>query len=413
MKLKHLYIALGLSLLLTSCKDDEPVPVSSSSETVVSFNLALSSESQGTRAVGDVTDKDGNENWQNGADPEATEFDNRINSMKVVLYAVAGNTLNTDNPLGEMEVDPSSYTDDKDGSITVKGKLKTNIPASLLADPKTSYRLAVFINAPVTGTYGLDIKKPSQCVFNFHGTSEQFQGIPMYGVAKCYFTGLTNAEGTETSPFVIKGSSDGSSDLSIPVLRSMAKIKVRVHNDLYETVANGGREVRLKSIKINRHANRGFLVPKGWNTVDNFLSVNLKSVMNGFIGSDNYTDKECSYDAPETNPAESWKNSDQKLRFYIPDTFNCEHDGYDSEPIKLTLEYYTDGDYSDVRTDDIFLCRYTDDGKHDVNDANHQIWDIIRNHIYEFVIEGVEASFDLKVGVSVKKWEYEVIQTEL
>ena len=382
-------------------------PMEKETDPVVSFSLALSSESSGTRAEGDVTDKDGTDKWENGTDPAATEFDNRINSLTAILYSVVDGELNIDHPLGEIIIDPSSYQNKTNGNLKLTGRLKTNLSPTLLENDNNHYRIVVYINAPASGNWALDTKKPQQCRFSFHGTSADFSGIPMYGVARCFFKNLTTTENSETNPFIIKGDKNGLIDLSIPVLRSMAKIKVSIDGDLYKNKDEGGRTMRLKSLTVSRHANTGYLVPKGWNTTDNFLNNTMESVMNAFTGSENYTDRSCTVEAPDQNPSETWKNSDKMLRFYIPDTYNSDNDGYDSEPIKLTLEYFLDGetDLEKVNRNDIFICQYKEDGTHDVEDSNHERWDIIRNHIYEFVIKGVEASTgDLNISVSVKKW---------
>ena len=69
MKLKSIYIALGLSLLLSGCKSEEPAPQAENAAPFVSFTIALSMESNGTRA--DARIADGEEpNTGDGGDNE-------------------------------------------------------------------------------------------------------------------------------------------------------------------------------------------------------------------------------------------------------------------------------------------------------------------------------------------------------
>ena len=91
MKFRKIYIALSLTLLLPSCKSDEPAPVAYEEINMpISFTIRLASE-DGTRAGEDAekadgsfwdTDNDGNENADTD---DGTKFDNTINSI-CLLY---------------------------------------------------------------------------------------------------------------------------------------------------------------------------------------------------------------------------------------------------------------------------------------------------------------------------------------
>ncbi len=391
---------MALLLWLTGCKGDEPVnPEPMVEQPTLTFRLALSSENLGTR--GDVNDAEDHktQTWTptTGSDPNAVTFDNNLNSLRVVLYKVVGtdSRLNYEYPVAEL-TNISYDKTDYDGVVVVSGKLNSTFTAAELEGAE--HRLVVFVNPPLT----LDIKNPGDCVFSEHGNSKAFSGgLPMYGVADVDFTGLSSHSGGD---FQLKGS-DGQ-DLSISILRSVAKIKVQLSNDLYKGVDKGGKNVRLISMIVSHHAQTGYICPEGWDTVSTFAGLTHNSVMRP-VSNAGY-DTECTITPYQGDDADdTWMNSEKMLRFYCPDTFNNDA----KKPIKLTINYKV-GDDSDVRSDDIYLCQYKD-GVHDTGDDDHKRFDIIRNHIYLFTITKVKDNFKLQCEVSIQKWGYHKIKTEL
>ena len=417
MKLKSIYIALGLSLLLSGCKSEEPAPQAENAAPFVSFTIALSMESNGTRADARIAEGEdpntgdgGGNKWENSGTESGTVFENTVNNIIPVLYSATKQpngkvTINSAYPVGIM-VNPDYKRDDTDGTLTITGQLKTEIPASMLEEEGHTYRLAVFVNAK----NGFDIYKPEQNTFHRHGIPSNLKidgdpenrtGIPMYGVHEVKFDGLANGLKNgeyldSTNPYVL------GETFTIPVLRSMAKVIVRVDKDKL-----AGRDVKLSKVEISRHIRFGHLVPKGWDTCTSVSELTLTGAMNPFISSkiEDY-DKGC-----YVEPKEEDLNSDTFLRIFLPETYNSNHDDISTtEPIKLTVTYTSDGT-SDEKTGVIYFANYDDNGK--PTDWEKNAWDIIRNHIYEFVIEGVEDNFGLKVAVNVKKWDYRKIETEL
>ena len=415
MKLKSIYIALGLSLLLSGCKSEEPAPQAENAAPFVSFTIALSMESNGTRADARIADGEdpntgigGDNEWGNGGTESGTVFENTVNNIIPVLYSATKQpngkvTINSAYPVGKM-VNAVYDRNDTDGTLTITGQLKTEIPASMLEEEGHTYRLAVFVNAKD----GFDIYKPEQNTFHRHGIPSNLKidgtediGIPMYGVHEVKFDGL--ADGLKDGKYLdSKHPYELDQKFTIPVLRSMAKVIVRVDEEKL-----AGRDVKLKEVIIDRHVNKGYLVPKGWDTCTSVSELTLKGAMNGYVGTlDQDYDKNCSI-----LPTDDNTNSDTFLRFFLPETYNCNHDDISTtEPIKLTVTYTSDGT-SDEKTGVIYFANYDDNGK--PTDWEKNAWDIIRNHIYEFVIEGVEDNFGLKVAVNVKKWDYRKIETEL
>lgn len=481
MKLKHLYIALGLSALLTGCKDEEPMvnPTGEPVEIPVSFTIKLATESRNTRADGSGIweDKDENEIFETD---KGTDFDNTINSLTPVLYLASkygsNYTIDPEYPVAQLEgktlkaesiaksIDPESKQP-IEGSYDISGTMVCfGLTPSQLLEYQDRLRLAVFINCADDDVMNpLKISDPAQAKFNHHGQpddkldagSKHFHGIPMYGV-----TGVKFFEETEDGKKVYKVYATSSTEenkkkISIPILRSMAKVRVKLQTDdegnVVKELADKG--VKLKELYIRRHAVQGYVVPKGWDMVTDVTSLDTKGQgLNPLTGPTNdkeFYNHDCTVVPQQASDGtvnsdihgsiddggDYWANSEELLRFYLPDTYNHKHDDDESsKEIYLEITYTID-DVKDaagnlkefkhplwfrptiewprnnedkVEYDEYGKLIYPGDCGVDTTP-----WDIIRNHIYEFVIEGVEASFDLKVGVSVKKWEYEVIQTEL
>lgn len=451
-------MALSLALLLPSCKSDEPVPVAYEEINMpISFTIRLATEA-GTRAgegSGNPdgsfwdTDNDGNEN---AAVDDGTKFDNTINSITPVLYYVTDGVMQTKYPVAvmrEYEWVPQLDAETKKptGQFTVTGTLRSDgWTAGMLTDPKYSYRLALFINCGSEDVMSpLNINNPASATFNHHGVpddkkdagSKNFHGIPMYGVSDVKFKVEKKTEnGEEKTEYSV---TDGNGDkLNIPILRSMAKVRILLDNEQL-----AGKTVELKELYISRHAVKGYVVPKGWNNNSTVVSINNNGkamyAFTGGLGStedDGYYNHDC-FVEPQKELGEDhihfgqkdyYSNSAEKLRFYLPDTYNYRNDGDEnSREIYLRIKY-TVGGIKDTNGEEKVFTHYLwfrpisqwpdseldDDGEMmypSVEKPNP--WDIIRNHIYEFIITGVESDNKIKVEVCVKPWNYKVFNTEL
>ncbi|MDE6410548.1 MAG: hypothetical protein K2K81_09965 [Muribaculaceae bacterium] len=458
MKFRKIYIALSLTLLLPSCKSDEPAPVAYEEINMpISFTIRLASE-DGTRAGEDAekadgsfwdTDNDGNENA--GTD-DGTKFDNTINSITPVLYYVVDGVMQTNYPVAVMrdyewmqEIDKE--TKKPTGQFTVTGVLRSDgWTADMLTDPKYSYRLALFINCGDDDVMSpLSISNPAIATFNHHGVpddkidagSKNFHGIPMYGVSDVKFIVENKVENGEEKKEYKVTDSNGS-ELNIPILRSMAKVRVLLDKDKL-----AGKKVALQELYISRHAVKGYVVPKGWNRYSSVISLSNNGMSmyaftgglastedNGYYNHDCFVEpqEELDEDHLHFGQTDYYSNSVEKLRFYLPDTYNHKNDGDDSsKEIYLRIKY-TVGGIKDANGKDKVFTHYLwfrplsqwpdseldEDGEMQYpSDSQPNPWDIIRNHIYEFIITGVEADNKIKVEVCVKPWNYKVFTTEL
>lgn len=418
MKLNKLYIALGLTLLLSSCKSDEPVrPMDMEAEVPMSFVLSLSSNMSGTRAV--------DPNAPNIAEDEdeeskkGTDFDNKIENVKAFIYSVnASNELNE--RIAEMTVYDNNIIHQKDAAgnvlqekYLISGKMRT-LNGKTVANLETGkYRLVIFANINNNdlnkfGNSSDHLSKLGTAYFTCHGIpygNDAFNSIPMYGVGDATFKDISKKDIGET--YTIQNGS-GNGDLTVNMLRAMAKVRVKWNQNNADLSKRG---MKLKSIALSRHSERGYFAPKFWNdTPEKALA--QANWCNVYIQNDFHS--ECPA-INATDDIDEDPNNSGMIRFYVPDTYNIDSDEEETEQIhdhgnkqiELMVTYEIDGE---EKTHPIYFRKYGSDGK---PVEGEESWDLIRNHIYEFVINGVESSGQLDIEVSVKKWDYHVVTTEL
>lgn len=427
MKLKNLYIALGLSLLLPSCKSDEPAPVEMQEKPYVTFTLSLSGKSSRS---GDPF----GHAWSNDGDDAGTAFDNKIKSVTPVLYAAPSDELVTEYPVGEITdikrvVSPGVFSEDfesdTDGTVTFIGALKTDFSISQLQQGK--YRLVVYVNSDSQDLCGggINIKNPATTVFHHHGkagdkhtengTEYFFNGIPMYGVADVSFANITPADHpTAETAYTLQDKSGG--DLVIPMLRSMGKVRITVDK------ANKGKEdakgqslwlgdtrkVKLQEFTISKHNTKGYVVPKGWDKKSSVSQLNTSTAFYPVAADYNHG---CTVNPGTSNDG----NQSDLLQFYLPETVNNTPTGTSTEDdaIKLTVKYSIDGndDEDDWLKNEFYIS--LGGALKDATGGYVTQWDIFRNTIYEFNIVKVRDNFSLDLQVSVKDWGYHKISTTL
>ncbi len=397
---------LVLALLMSSCKSDEPVePQAGGVEVPVSFTIRLASEAGGTRADGSAED-DGASTWDPGEAEtnEGISFDNEIKSVKPVIYKVNGATIES-TPIAKMTW--MEKKEDKGGGLwLISGIMKCEPGITAEELFTNNYRIALFINCNEGDVKNpLKLDNPGAAKFYHHGIpgqnrdkeaygSEQFESIPMYGVAPISF---------EKDGAFIKATGTGAKgEISVNVLRSMAKVRVLLSDKLQG-------KVKLTNLSISRHAIEGYVCPKKWDTATDFANVASSVYMRGLTSSSNFYNHVCNTDISTIYHEGTGGNSVNKIGFYLPDTYNSHHDGYDSEEIKLTISYdiySTVGNESTkvAHHDNPMWFRPVGEWSEEKRKASEP-WDIIRNHIYEFVITGVEPTTGaLIVDVAIKPW---------
>lgn len=473
MKRIPLYIALGAVMMLTSCITDNPdciTPQPMETAFPVSFTIQLATEGNsarmGTRDGVNPDTPDGNENISSESD-KGTAFDNKIASIVPVLYAYTGDATSGELvyslPVAELVEGTLTMTPKGDDEIAtqydVTGQMKCNDwSKEMLLDPNAKLRLVVYLNCS-NGDIAtpLDIRDPGNALFYHHGQpdhkdeyvsgSQYFHSIPMFGAANVKFkeenkkdgSGNVEKDSNGNPVKIVNAYSQDGNKISIPILRAMAKIKVLL--DLDEDSADG---VELVSLYMERHSEQGYVLPKEWSTCYNTQTLfnNPAATINPFNDENPQYNHDCTI-YPETEPEDNkhadeenfYSDNTEKLRFYLPDTYNHEHDGRTSKEIFLRLTYRVGVERNEAKgivkegTEYSHLMWFRPQGEWPETEAglgldattpinyptsSNNPWDIIRNHIYEFKIQKVEkASGNLTIQACVKDWKYYHYDIEL
>ncbi|MDE7414006.1 MAG: hypothetical protein K2N05_09525 [Muribaculaceae bacterium] len=383
------FTSLLISLLLTGCdSDSSEVSDSYASDPVVSFTIRVSTTRTSSRAGNNEDDNAGDPNWGNNPKPESgVSFESKVENIMAVLYEVDdSDRLITSDPVGHL-VNPI-YEYNSDGSLTISGRLQTKLTPGQLEDATNRFRMAIFVNSP-----DIDISNPSASCFSLCGASgtSDFTSIPMYGVGAANFSGLTRAIASKETPFPIKDQRGDASTLVIPILRSMAQVRVKVDKNLFSS-----RKMRLQSISISRHADKGFFVPYRWDELESLLSLGIEESMNGWNDSFS-TGKQI---LPTVKDDDYELNSQSMLRFYIPETYNTA--AGDPDELKLTVNYTADDTEEETPLSNTILFRQYDKNGHP---TDSKPWNLVRNHIYEFIITGInQKTGELEITVDASWW---------
>jgi len=180
----------------------------------------------------------------------------------------------------------------------------------------------------------------------FSLVGNDFDAIPMWGMTKVSFAGI--------APGVV-------CDLgSVSLLRAMAKIEVGVDRSNPDLA-----EVKVGSVTVSRVNKSGYVLPGGWNTMSSMGDLSFAYTMH--VPAD-----------AEVEADRSFQNFGDKVMFYLPECAN----GADDEII-MTVDYTIK---SDAHQGQIRLCPYGADGK---PDAARGLWNVVRNHYYQYLISGV------------------------
>lgn len=421
MKLKFTYI-ITLALSLAACSaDKEPPPQEIfSEEDPVYMSFSVSFENGGTKGGtrADATAPEGAIDWGNLDDErEGNSFESTI--LKENFRPVLVEADNLSSIAGEFKI--LSYWKSEDNGVTtytIHGSFAPDAKYSKVEDlQKAKLRLMVFANTP---TDALDItdKKFENLTFEYisnedafdagktDSENEGFNAIPMWGV----------------SPVDLSKAKPGSYTLINPttpcaLLRAMAKVEVRL---ALKGTPQENSDVQLVSVEMNRVNNSGKVVPKAWDKVPATTSLKLEETLN-----EDYTKQSvCTVDdtTGETigNPYINKKvrideEGNQYISFYLPEISNMKQEieegsNLAKDALELTLNYTVSGA---TKSNHLYFTPYSGggpvkkEGKYQIGD-----WHVVRNHIYEYKITGVQDS-KITVEARVKDWQYHKSSVDL
>lgn len=339
--------ALMLAALVSCSADDDITPDVSADKVEVTFTMALSNPTSGTRA---------NTGWDDYSptDPK-TEQENVVNTKDIhILICKEDGTK-----LGEVEdvvvtktQDNSSLTGDVyEASIyTVTGSWTPKDKSEL----DVAKKVMVFANCCTDdNTVSFDNLSETSLTFK----RKENTPLPMWGVTTLPST-LSN---------VWKNQLD-----DIYLLRSTAKVIVTMQDDMKE------KGYALKSVTLNNYNTEGYILPKTWDKVDKTRNINFAGSLNP-------------KNSAATTSLNFKVNSDSTATesLYITEYDNTSSDATPAT-ISLVLK---EGDEEQTYT---LHFRTYENG-----DPTGAAFDIQRNHYYQFEVykEGN------KIKIKARKWQ--------
>ena len=331
-------------LLSCSIMDDGPDALSlqDGSTAQVAFTLKLDKAQPATRAT-----------WgDNYLGQAGTGYENRIDQLQVVLYSTDDN--NTAYPLHNLWQETSSTQEGGQDTYTFVGSINTNDDSS----PRPGkYKIMVFANCGEMSDYAFD--GIDELPFNYRyddATHTPTTAIPMWGVT--------------TAKLTLKPGERQTLAGGIDLLRAVAKIEVTLSDALTG-------EYTLSRVSLNRYNQTGYCLPAGYNAVRETKEL----------------DREDGTAPISFNPKASVPSSPSPIGFQIENgravCYLPEYKAEDANPAQLTI---TLNDKA-----------YTLDLK-DYNTDNGGYYDLVRNHIYRYIITGVNDG-TLTVQYRVLPWD--------
>ena len=408
----HILLLAGLfGMLTTSCSQDEeianiPSAGTPSEKVTIRFTLDLGEQGgMSSRATWGGYDGVGTD--ETDAENGDYTYENHIDldKLQVLVLDLNGNYV------GSVDLDNSDRDETNNGrKYTFDGKL--NVPKSFISNQRLKCKLMVIANydGSVVDDNG-EINLSSVFNYNHNNYSpnaETKKYIPMWGITT--YTGTDN-EGVILHPDIIQ-----ELDEPIYMLRSMAKIEVRLSDNVYTN------NYRITGVTLNKYVNQGNVFPS-FNADGASSSTSLSALSSTTdLGEDEVMNKVSAVSEGNginiasfpsasvfntTSPSYNFTNyySEQigkSFVIYVPEMIN---DGTYEMYLRLAKNGVdiTGNVMSGKPT--IKLKKYKD-GKVD-NDATSQD-NIIRNHWYQYTINQINDGIKASLKVMVNEWNTDV-----
>ena len=418
---------------LPACSDDKAQEIPfDDSPTFLSFNLVLDKS--------DLTRGD-DDSWGNFNPQEAGyAFDQRIDqfTFRPVLFKV-----NNDGSLTHFaDITPLTLLDpgqspnntqsfaltcmfaaDKDKGTDYESLVKSNDKFRLMIFTNDTEYLS-FAEFPQT----LDGSKATFTQIGNEG-KPGFNAVPMWGVSEFNFKNLNKGEALQIG--------------DIPLLRSMAMVRVKLAplpadaeygESVYdENIGAKRKDVKLLGLTISRYNAKGYVAPQEWATTaktndDTHKTYRTINAHDASLVNDSYSIRVGDeYVDGNDNPTPSITNEEngetyhfspnvnyENIVFYLPEIENDNND-----PLILTIHYCTSA--GDERINKFPFRTLSATGTPAANQPpitpgqtkyedgtsvpRNAYWHVVRNHIYEYVITGVQDS-KISIEANVKDWQY-------
>lgn len=334
-----LTVSLMFCLLSTmSCGFDDGYDNEDKNDNAVMVAFRMSYANGNTRAA--------NEGWDD-YDPkdDGTAYENAINTEQLQIKVCDENgTI-----IGDVEnVIAINNGTDTNPDYSITGTWEN--AADKLSKAK---KIMVFANC------GTSIVTPGNIQNLAFTRASTTQYIPMWGV-----TTLTNE--------LVVGKSNNLG--TIDMLRSLAKVKVRLADDMK------ARNYSLGAMQLNNYNTSGYALPLTYNTAASTAAIRFGNSLHA---------------------NSSWAQSiamtgdgDESIMLYIPeyDNINAATDRKATISLQLMRDGEEEGNYT------LHFCNYTPEGAPDAAST----YNIQRNHYYEYTVGRTDDQ--VKIVLNVKKW---------
>lgn len=382
----HILLLAGLfGTLTTSCSQDEeianiPSAGTPSEKVTIRFTLDLGEQGgMSSRATWEGYDEDGTDDRDQAV--PGIDDENAINNIQVFMFSTDGAYIGG---LKDLEYERQ----DNSNIYNIKGEVDV-VKTAIGANEVLNCKIMVVANADAasTNSSGAVIGYNNGATFN-HDASY----IPMWGIGTYSINLIQQLQVDLEEP--------------IYMLRSMAKIEVKLSDDVY----NNG--YRITSATLNNYNTQGYVVPAfvipetDESTIATTQTVNLSNLA---VTTDLST---AGVYRPLANKStnKALSNIDNKKTYviYVPEM--AKGKGTDAEPynkVSLQLGRVTDTDedgnetITDITnsvmngTPHIVLKHYAQGGSH---------FDITRNHWYQYTINQVNDGIEATLKVMVNEW---------
>ncbi len=381
---------LWLSLLLTAggcgSRASEPEiedPAGRAPKIFVTFNVALQKTPAATRADGQT--------WEDN-DPlkreDGNEFDCKILpfNFSAAIYRANGELAGTIKQLSQSR----SVDNFSTHVLSFTGLLDTEITGDEFErSGPNDFKIMIFANLPnhfdpapstAEGATETAVDKADKLDFSLKGKAGDFEAIPMWGVKAVTMKNLMSTETYDESKLNNLG--------TVYLLRAMAMVRV-MWGDKVKDKAN------FVKFELNRHNGSGYTLPASWNDSTDTKKIELAKTIR------EKKDENQQKMTVTADPTKSMKyqgkdfTEEKFIQFYLPEIDNTTTE---SDEVTLTVTYQLNGE--ETPREGVIKFRNYEEG---VPKAGEGPYDIVRNHIYEFIITQI-GSDGIELNAAVRDW---------
>lgn len=330
----------------------------------LTFTLVLGEQSSASRAAW-------SDDYENLVGSVA---ENTINSLQVLLFSNDGNTCY--GPLEQTEFFPINQ---EKSIYEFTGSIPLNAENACIEDDILNCKIMVLANSQVQIANAATADRIKAALEACEYTYSTLSPNPMWGVSTIRNQPVIKGWGTELDP--------------IYVLRSLAKIEV----NLSQSLKDAG--YTLDAVTLTKHNTKGYCLPNGYYTTtidgqtiiaEKTKDLNQEGVLHAYNSS------------VTTNELSFTGSSNNGYIVYVPE---YEMQGSEDPTIKLSLKKGTETIQIDKADPVLYFKNYDETtGK-----PTGEIFNIVRNHWYKYLITGVNDGYNLLLTCEVQPWDVEEI----